>query len=114
MSPWKTIAGIAMFMVVTAVLYVWGLKKSFSQQENMVRALLHACGSKVLRYLKKHDTVSRDTIATLIEGTTVGPMWSRQRMRVQSGKDYAPQVIEFLFDQLYIQQDADGRFRRRP
>ena len=113
MNTWNAIVGVLMFAAVTALLYVWGLKKSFGQQETMQRSLLHACGSKVLRYLKKHDTVSKEEVAMLIEGTTVGPMWSRQRMRVQSGKDFAPQVIEFLLDQQYIQPHGDHAFRRK-
>lgn len=113
MNLWSTILGIVMFAAATAVLYVWGLKKSFGQQEDMSRALLHACGSKVLRHLKKHGTVSREEVAGLIEGTIVGPMWSRQRMKVQSGKDYAPQVIDFLVDQQYIQEDDHHNFQRK-
>ena len=113
MNLWKAIAGIVMFAAVTAVLYVWGLKKSMGQQEDMSRSLLHACGSKVLRHLKKHPTVSRAEIAGLIEGTTVHPMWSRHRMSVKHGKEYAPQVIAFLLDQQYIQPDGDENFRLR-
>ena len=113
MNLWKAALGILMFAAVTAVLYVWGLKKSFSQQEYMAQALLHACGSKVLRHLKKHSTLSQEQIAQLIEGTTVGPMWSRQRMKVQNGKDYAPQVIDFLLDQQYIQAAEGNSFRRK-
>ena len=31
MNTWKALAGVLMFAVVTALLYVWGLKKSFGQ-----------------------------------------------------------------------------------
>ena len=113
MNLWKAIAGVVMFAAVTAVLYVWGLKKSLGQKEDMSRALLHACGSKVLRHLKKHDTVSPREIAGLIEGTTIRPMWSRHRISVKNGGEYAPVVIEFLLDQQYIQPDGDKNFRLR-
>ena len=113
MSLWNAIAGVVMFAAVTAFLYVWGLKKSLGQKEDMSRSLLHACGSKVLRHLKKHGTVSRSEIAKLIEGTTVHPMWSRHRMSVKNGGEYAPVVIEFLLDQQYIQPDGANSFRLR-
>ena len=36
----QIILGIVLFALVTAVLYVWGLKKSMTQQEDLDRALL--------------------------------------------------------------------------
>ena len=85
MSPGKIILGIFLFAAATAVLYVWGLKKSVGQQEDMTRSLLHACGSRVVKYLKKHDTISRAEIAKVIEGVTIHPVWSRKRLTVQNG-----------------------------
>ena len=58
MTTGQIIAGVLLFAAVTAVLYVWGLKKSLGQQEDLTRALLSACGSRVLKYLKKHDTIT--------------------------------------------------------
>ena len=52
MTTGQIIAGVLLFAAVTAVLYVWGLKKSLGQQEDLTRALLSACGSRVLKYLK--------------------------------------------------------------
>lgn len=114
MSPGKIILGILLFAVAAAILYVWGLKKSMGQQEDMTRNLLHACGSRVLKYLKKHDTISASEIANVIEGVTVRQFWSRSRMTVQNGKDFAPQVIDFLLDQQYIQHAGSGTYRLRP
>ena len=111
MNPWNAIIGIAMFALATAVLYVWGLKKSMGQQDDMTRALLHACGSKVLRYLKKHKTVSQGEIAKIIQGTTVHPMWSRHKLTVKNGEEYAPAVIQFLLDQQYMKADGNNGFR---
>ena len=114
MTILKGLLGVGMFAAAAALLYLWGLKKSLNQQEDMSRALLHACGSKVVRYLKKHPTISRQEVARVIEGTTVHPLWSRNRMTVKKGKDFAPQVITFLLDQQYIQADGDKGFRLKP
>ena len=112
MNLWQTILGVLMFAAVTAVLYVWGMKKSLAQQEDMSRNLLHACGSRIMKYLKKHDTISEAEIARQIEGVTIHPVWSRKRLSVQSGKDFAPQVIAFLLDQQYIQKAGSKTYRR--
>lgn len=114
MSRPTIILGILMFAVVTALLYVWGMKKSLDQQSDLTKNLLHACGSRVMKHLKKHDTVSTAEIAKLIDGVTVRPFWSRKRLTVQKGKDFAPEVIAFLLDQQYIEEAGHNKYRRKP
>ena len=114
MSTGQIILGIALFAVAAAILYAWGLKKSLDQQEDLERSLMSACGSRVVKYLKKHGTVTKAEAAQLIDGMTAGPFWSRRRVKVQDGKKAAGQVIEFLLDQQYIQPAGNGRYKRKP
>ena len=111
MSTGQIILGIALFAVAGAILYAWGLKKSLDQREDLQRSLMSACGSRVVKYLKKHGTVTKAEVAELIGGTTVGPFWSRQKVRVQDGKKVAGQVIEFRLDQEYIELAGGGSYR---
>lgn len=111
MSTWQIIAGILMFAAATAILYAWGLKKSMDQQEDLNRSLMSVCGSRVVKYLKKHKTVTRAEVAKLIEGVTVGQFWSRRKMKVQDGKKVSGQVIDFLLEQMYIEEDGKNRYR---
>ena len=111
MTTGQIIAGVLLFAAVTAVLYVWGLKKSLGQQEDLTRALLSACGSRVLKYLKKHDTITKAEIAELIDGMKVGQFWSHQKIQVQDGKKVSGQVIDFLLDQQYIESAGGGSYR---
>ena len=87
----QIILGIVLFALVTAVLYVWGLKKSMTQQEDLDRALLRKSAERVNRYLKAHDTIDRAEMARLVEGIRVGLFWSRSRAggrkEVRSGTD---------------------------
>ena len=94
--------GILMFAAVTAVLYAWGLGKALYQQQILERNLLHACGSRVIRYLKRNGTITREQVAAQIQGVTVGQPWSRHKLKIQCGKDFAPQVIDFLTEQQCI------------
>lgn len=114
MKTWQIIIGVLLFALVGAVLYVWGLKKSMNQQQDMTRSLLSACGSRVMRYLKKHDTITKEEVARQISGVTIRPVWSRNRVKVQDGKTFAPQVIDFLLDQQYIQSAGKNTYRRKP
>ena len=113
MTLWKMILGVLLFALATAILYVWGLKKSVGQQEDMNRDMLHVCGGRVVKYLKKHDTISDGEIAARIEGVSVRPFWSRKRMTVKCGKEFAPQVIEFLLDQQYVEKVDEKTYRLR-
>lgn len=111
MTTGQIILGIALFAVVTAILYAWGLKKSIDQTEDLHRGLMSACGSRVVRHLKQHGTVTKAEVARLIDGMTVGPFWSRQKIKVQDGKKAAGEVIDFLLDQLYIEPAGNGTYR---
>ena len=61
-----------------------------NQREDLQRSLLSACGSRVVRRAKKQGSITRAEIAALIEGLSVGPFWSRSRVRVQSGEKGGP------------------------
>lgn len=113
MKTYEIIIGVLLFALAGAVLYVWGLKKSVSQGSDMERNLLHACGSRVVKALKKKESLSEAEIAALIEGITVGQFWSRQKMKVQNGAKVAPSVIAFLLDQQYIESCGKDTYRRK-
>ena len=97
------ILGILMFAVVTAVLYAWCLGKALDQKQTLERNLLHACGNKVIRYLKKNGTITREQVAEQIQSITVKQFWSRNKLKIQSGKEFAPKVLLFLTEQQYIE-----------
>lgn len=111
MTTGKIILGILLFAIITAILYVWGLKKSVGQMEDLNRSLMSACGRRVVKYLKKHDTITKAEIAELIDGMKVGQFWSHQKIQVQDGKKVSGQVIDFLLDQQYIESAGGGSYR---
>ena len=113
MSAGKIIAGVLLFAAATAFLYAWGLKKSLGQQEDLTRALMNACGSRVLRYLKTHEAIPGRAVEALIAGVTVRQFWSRNRLTVQDPAKVRGQVIAFLLDQQYIQPAGNGRYKRK-
>lgn len=111
MTTGKIILGILLFALITSILYVWGLKKSIGQREDLNRSLMSACGSRVVKYLKKHGTITKAEVAELIDGMKVGQFWSRQKIQVQDGKKVSGQVIDFLLDQQYIEAAGGGSYR---
>ncbi|MGM9663040.1 MAG: hypothetical protein ACI3WR_08135 [Oscillospiraceae bacterium] len=111
MSMGQIVLGIVLFAAAAAVLYAWGLQKSLDQQEDLERRLMSACGSRVVKHLKRHGAVSESEVAALIQGMTVGPFWSRRKVKVQDGGKAAGQVLAFLLDQQYIEPAGGGHYR---
>ena len=111
MSKPQIIIGILLFAAATAVLYAWGLSKSLRQQQDMARNLLHACGSRVLKYLKTNDTITPAKVAELVQGVKIGQFWSKKKLQVQDGKKISNDVIKFLLDQQYIESAGKGAYR---
>ena len=103
--------GILLFAVVTAVLYVWGLSKSINQGRDLSRQLLHRCGNKVVRRLKKQGTLTRQEVVQQIKGVTAKQPWSRGRLTVTEPEQFADEVLDFLLDQQYIESAGDECYR---
>lgn len=111
MTLWQILIGVALFAIATAIVYAWGLGKAIDQKSALQRNLMSACGSKVVKHLKKHGHITEKEVAGLIEGMTVGQFWSRNKLKVQNGEKVAPQVIEFLLEQQYIESDGQDTYR---
>ena len=111
MTIGRVILGVLLFAVATAVLYAWGLGKSMDQKTDLARNLLSACGSKVVRYLKKNDTITVKEVARQIEGVSVGQFWSRNKLTVQDAVKFSRQGVDFLLDQQYIESAGGGSYR---
>lgn len=90
MNTLETILGILAFAVVIAVLYVWGLKKSYTQSADLERILLSKSAGKVVNYLKKNEEITLSQMAQLCTGVKAGQFWSRQRAMVQNPRPLPP------------------------
>ena len=113
MNTLETILGILAFAVVIAVLYVWGLKKSYTQGADLERILLSKSGGKVVHYLKKHEEITLSQMAQLCSGVKAGQFWSRQRAAVQDPRAFAPKLAQYMVDQLLLEKVSNNRYRLR-
>ena len=113
MNTWETILGILVFAVVTAILYVWGLKKSYTQGADLERILLNKSAGKVVNYLKKNEEITLSQIAQLCTGVKAGQFWSRQKAMVQNPKAFAPKLAQYMVEQLLLEECSNGHYRLR-
>lgn len=113
MSTPQILLGILAFALVTAVLYVWGLRKSMTQQAELERILLQKSAQKVLKYLKKHGSISLGEMEELCRDVKAGQFWSRQRAAVRDAGAFAPKLARYMTGQLLLRELPGGRFARR-
>lgn len=113
MNFWETILGILVFAVVVAILYVWGLKKSYTQSADLERILLNKSAGKVVHYLKQNETITLSQMAQLCAGVKAGQFWSRQKAAVQNPRAFAPKLAQYMVEQLLLEECSRGRYRLR-
>ena len=106
------IGGIAAFAVVTAVLYVWGLKRSVTQAADLERILLNKAAGNVVHYLKSHERITLEDMARLCRGVKAGQFWSRHRIEVENAEEFAPRLAQYMKEQLLIEQLPNGSYCR--
>ncbi|MBQ0037942.1 MAG: hypothetical protein KBS74_04650 [Clostridiales bacterium] len=99
------------FVLLGAFLCLWGMKKSETQAHDLTQNLMHNCANRIIKYLKKHDTITLKDAATLIDGVTAGQFWSKKKLKVQDPKKLAKQVIDFLIEHHYIEPTKKGSYR---
>lgn len=113
MSAGRIVLGVILFALVTAVLYVWGLKKSMTQTADLERILRNKSAGKVVKYLRKHGSISQQEMIPLIEGVKAGMFWSRRRAAVQDARAFAPKLIRYMVEQQLVEEIGGLRYRLR-
>lgn len=108
------ILGILGFALATAILYVWGLRRSMTQSADLERILLSKSAGKVVHYLKGHDQIDLAQMAQLCAGVKAGQFWSRRRVAVQDSRAFAPRLARYMVDQQLLEELSGGRYRLKP
>lgn len=111
MSFGQIVLGILLFALATAVLYVWGLKKSMTQGADLERILLSKCAGNVVKYLHKHGSISQKEIAPLIQGVRAGMFWSKNRLSVQDPAAFVPKLIRYMLEQQLLEEIGGLRYQ---
>lgn len=100
----KYLLYVLLFAVAAAVLYVWGLSRSRSQQKTMEAMLLGKCEKRIRRHLRKNGAVARDDARRLVDGVSVRLFYSKKRLAVTEPDAFA--------DALLTRMEKAGTIRR--
>ena len=98
--------GIFLFAVVTAVLVVWGMRKSYYQRETLTKMLLSKSADRVMKYL---NTITEPEMRNLVEGVKSAEFYSRQRAVAQADRAFTAKLIEAMLHDGMIEQAQKGR-----
>ena len=102
MSFGQIVLGILLFALATAVLYVWGLRKSMTQERGKANTM------------DPVFIVGKGEIdETLIQGVKAGMFWSKNRIRVQDPAAFAPKLIRYMLEQQLLEDAGGLRYRLR-
>lgn len=109
MSPLIVILGVLLFAIVTAVLFVWGMRKSYFQKETLTKMLFSKSADKVMQYLKTHKTITEPQMRKLVEGIHASEFHSRQQATVQADKAFTSKLVEIMLSEGLIERTAGKR-----
>ncbi len=101
--------GIFLFAFVTAVLVVWGMRKSYFQQQTLTNMLLSKSADKVMKYLKTNPTITEQEMRKLVAGITSSEFFSGRRAVVREDKAFTAQLINAMLHDGLIEPAQKGR-----
>ena len=114
MTTLQIVLGIALFAIATAILYVWGLRKSATQAGDLERILLSKGAAHVKKYAKKHQTITQKEIEAQLKGLKGGLFWSRNRVEVQDPSVFAQKLIRYMVEQQLLEDVGGLRYQLKP
>lgn len=109
MTWWQMLLGILAVAVVTAGLYVWGLKKAMHQKERLMQMLYQKGSDQVLHYLKKHDTITIKQMEELTRELRAGEFHSKNRAVVTKPAEFARQLADKMLRRGLIEEAEAGK-----
>lgn len=113
MSTGQIIVGIVLFAIASAILYVWGLRKSMTQAADLERILLNKSAAHVMQYLKQHPTISQKEMARQIKNVKAGLFWSRKQVQVQDATVFAKKLARYMLEQQLLEPAGNASYKQK-
>lgn len=96
------VAEVVLVALAVAVLYVWGMKKSMTQNQDMMMQLTNKCAAIVIKQLKKQGHMTMKEIERAISKVKAGPWWSQQKAIVQDPSAFGKDLTAYMIDNGWI------------
>ena len=90
------------FMVITAVVYAWGLYRAQTADRDD-QALLESKGaSRIRRALRKKGPMTRAQLRPVVEGLTASRPFSQRRIAVTDPDQFLDALLPYLVEQRFV------------
>lgn len=99
MNILRYITGIFIFALVTAIIYVWGMKKSLNQAETLSDMLYKEAERKLIKHLKKNKTADNKDVENLVSGIKAQFFYSKNKAKVNDVKVFSASLLKKLEDE---------------
>ena len=101
------ILGILLFAIVTAILYLIGLKKKMEEEEALAKKLMNNASLKVIEYLKVNKEASLHEIETLIKDVKAKNFYSGNTALIMDSKEFKYRLLDFMVKNNYLLEKKD-------
>lgn len=103
------IIGILLFALITAILYMIGLKKKMGEDQDLARKLLNNASLKVIDYLKAEEEANIGDIDRIIKGVRAKNFYSSKTAIVVDSKEFKYQLVDFMIKNGYLIQEKNSK-----
>ena len=86
------IIGIALFAIVTMILYGWGIVKQKNQTSDLMNLLFSKGQDKIKKYLKQHEYVTISQVEQICEGLEAKQPFSRNKAVVKDKRNSSKEI----------------------
>ena len=106
----KIVFGILSFAFVTSILYIWGIKKSQYESINLSELLYKKGEERIIKYLKKNNTITNSEIKGLIMNMKAGFFYSKNRAVVKDADAFLKTLTKRMTDNNIITKMKEVTF----
>lgn len=96
------IAGIILFAIATAILYVIGMKKKMNEDKRLFEMLLNNGTYRVVKYLKTHGSITLKGIGYVIKDISAKEFGSSKKAVIKDGRAFQDSLLDYMLKEGYI------------
>lgn len=103
----QTISYILLFAVATAILYAIGLKKSMTKERDLLHSLYLKSEKKIVNALKNKETMTRNELEKVVEGTKASLFYSKNKLIVKDSKTFIQSILGDMIEKKIIVEEME-------
>ena len=103
----KMIVGILMMAIATSIVYIWGLKKSMSEQNDLMEILYTKGKRKVIKFLKKNGQMTMPQVEKEMSKISASLFYTKKKAVVTDPKAFSKTLINDMKEKSIIKEEME-------